>query len=287
MAVGLSAGCSSTRTEAVDGSTPDLPGSVDVPGLPDLPSPQDLVSPQDLASPQDLQSSQDLPGGQVEAGSYDEASCLAATKVPVCDPAASQVTISRATGGPLLAKVTPKSGPCIGASCDKGCEALVVTESPHVPLAPGDTCSLLVTSTDGRSQTVEVSLVANPSPSYWCCGYPLDGRGMWVATNPVIWSPSSILVDFAGDGGATADPCAKCGTNEVCVQSFDGACHGGGITCRTVSEACRNKLRASGRKDCSSNPECQSELCSSPYQCVHNSPCPNEAPEPTLHCYGP
>jgi hypothetical protein len=90
-----------------------------------------------------------------------------------------------------------------------------------------------------------------------------------------------------GGGETTTNPCAQCSASEVCVQSFDGMCGLGTISCRTVSATCRNKLSASGRKSCTSLPECQTELCSSPFQCVIDSPCPNEAPEVALHCYGP
>jgi len=160
----------------------------------------------------------------------------------------------------------------------------------------GSTCDLLVTSTDGRSKSVRLLVVDNPSPSYMCCGYPADGHGIWTVVNAYYFQPNPVVVDFAGDGGAgngdlggesAANPCAQCGTSEVCVQSFDGTCRLGTITCRPVSAACRTKLTASGGKDCKAISECETEFCTSPMRCVYNSPCGTEAPEAQLYCYGP
>jgi hypothetical protein len=108
------------------------------------------------------------------------------------------------------------------------------------------------------------------------------------------------VVPPRADGGATevqpttdlalddaADPCAACTADQVCVQAFDGTCHTGGAGCRTVSDACRTKLLASGAKSCAALSECQSELCWSPYQCVISSPCGTEAPQAAIYCYGP
>jgi hypothetical protein len=91
--------------------------------------------------------------------------------------------------------------------------------------------------------------------------------------------------DLGGDN--VSNPCAACTANQVCVQSFDGTCRTNGVACKTVSDACRTKLLASTAKSCASLSECQSELCSSPYQCVINSPCGTEAPQAALYCYGP
>ena len=33
--------------------------------------------------------------------------------------------------------------------------------------------------------------------------------------------------------------------------------------------------------------ECQTEFCTSPYQCLINSPCGTEAPQAAIYCYGP
>jgi hypothetical protein len=172
---------------------------------------------------------------------------------------------------------------------------------------PGDTCYFLVTSTDGRSQSLRLSVVANPSPSHMCCGYPADGHGIWTAVNDRLLSPAAVVVDFSGDGGVqsadgggtkdalpdgrttgdTPNPCASCAANEVCVQSFDGVCHSGSVACKPVSDTCRSKLSASRVKNCKSIAECESEFCGSPFRCVYDSPCGTEAPTAALYCYGP
>jgi hypothetical protein len=83
------------------------------------------------------------------------------------------------------------------------------------------------------------------------------------------------------------DPCAACTAGQVCVQSFDGTCKTNGPTCKTVSDTCGSKLSASGAKSCTSLSECQSEFCTSPYQCRISSPCGTEAPQAAIYCYGP
>jgi hypothetical protein len=59
------------------------------------------------------------------------------------------------------------------------------------------------------------------------------------------------------------------------------------VTCKTISDACKTKLSASGAKSCASFSECQTELCTSPYQCLINTPCGSEAPQAAIYCYGP
>jgi len=186
------------------------------------------------------------------------------------------------------------SGSCTGLVCPSGCSVAGVLGWPS--MVAGASCDFLVTSTDGRSQSLTLAAVANPSASYTCCGNPSDGRGVWTAVNGLLFSPSSVVVDFASDGGAatwdlggelSANPCAGCAADEVCTQSFDGMCQLGTVTCRPVSETCRSKLTASGAKSCKSIPECESELCSSPFRCVYDPPCGTEAPEAALYCYGP
>jgi hypothetical protein len=240
----------------------------------------------------------------------DEQSCLKATNVPVCDIFPPYAVVTSAAGGPLLAKVEVTAGPCSASACASECDSIGVSAMDGTPA--GTTCNLLVTSTDGRSQSITLTVVATSASGYTCCGYPLDGHGMWVALNSLNFSPSPIVVDFTGDGGAgTVDvdatkdvgadqsttldlagdtgpnPCAQCGANEVCVQSFDGVCHLGTITCRTVSETCRNKLSAMSTKACYSIPECESEFCSSPFRCIYSTPCGTEVPEAAIYCYGP
>jgi hypothetical protein len=91
--------------------------------------------------------------------------------------------------------------------------------------------------------------------------------------------------DLGGDN--TANPCAACTANQVCVQSFDGTCRTSEVACKTVSDACRTKLLASGVTTCSTLSECESEFCASPYRCIYSSPCGTEAPQAALYCYGP
>ena len=229
----------------------------------------------------------------------DEQSCLQATKVPVCDVFPPSTSITSGNGGPLLAKVEVTGGSCTAQTCASGCESINVVGMSGI--SAGATCDLLVTATDGRSRSLRLSVVADASPSSMCCGYPLDGHGMWTTLNTLSFSPNPIVVDFAGDGGVTTvdgaapkdgssdapSPCAKCSATEVCEQWFDGTCHTSGVFCRAASESCRSKLSASGVKSCKSISECNSEFCSSPYQCMISPPCGTEAPEAALYCYGP
>ena len=98
-----------------------------------------------------------------------------------------------------------------------------------------------------------------------------------------IGSPPSTVPPKTDAG----DPCAACTAGQVCVQSFDGTCHTTGPGCITVTDTCRTKLSASGAKSCTSLPECQSDFCSSPYQCRISPPCGTEAPQAAIYCYGP
>ena len=227
----------------------------------------------------------------------DEPSCLLATKVPVCDVFPPSTSITSGTGGPLLAKVDVTSGSCTAQTCASGCASINVVGMSGI--YAGATCDLLVTSTDGRSRSLRLSVVADASPSAMCCGYPLDGHGMWTTLNTLSFSPSPSVVDFSSDGGVTdgaapkdgsadgANPCAKCSATEVCVQIFDGTCHLGTVSCRPASETCRTKLSASVVKNCKSIPECETDFCSSPFRCVYDPPCGTEAPEAAVYCYGP
>lgn len=135
-------------------------------------------------------------------------------------------------------------------------------------------------------------------PSTCYCG----GEGPWVCTADCRTSlplcADAGVTDSAPDTGAdrpadadsgagAASSCSLCSGTEVCVQSFDGMCGGGSVTCKAVSEACRTKLSASGSKSCKSIPECESEFCATPsYRCVYDPPCGGEAKDAQVYCYG-
>lgn len=166
-----------------------------------------------------------------------------------------------------------------------GCSSMTVVGTSSA--TAGAACLVQVTSTDGRRQTVALSVEAKVMP-FTCCGYPTDGHGVWIAPTALSFSPGTVTVDFAADGGAgSATSCAECAATEVCVQSFDGMCGGGRVACKAVSETCRTKLSASGAKSCKSIPECESELCLTPsYRCTYDAPCGSEAKEAQVYCYG-
>jgi hypothetical protein len=74
---------------------------------------------------------------------------------------------------------------------------------------PGGTCDLVAISMDGRSQSVHITVVANPSPIYTCCASNdmQPSPGVWVTLNPTTFSPNTFAVDFTFgtgivDGGA-------------------------------------------------------------------------------------
>jgi hypothetical protein len=128
--------------------------------------------------------------------------CAAATSVGPCLSGIPIATIKRASGGPLLAAVTVTRGTCRADTCVAGCESIgVYNESVTI----GATCDLRLTAIDGRTQSVQLTVVANPSPMYACCGFSqAPSPGQWVALNPGMFSPSSVVVDFAAftlDGG--------------------------------------------------------------------------------------
>jgi hypothetical protein len=137
-------------------------------------------------------------GHETAGPPIDKQSCEASTSAPTCDPGRASATITRAAGGPLLAKITVTSGGCQADACATGCETISVYD----PLAQpgGPTCQLLVTSVDGRVQLVQLSVVQNLSPTYACCD--VLGEPAWVALNPASLSPASVSVRFdATDGG--------------------------------------------------------------------------------------
>ncbi len=129
----------------------------------------------------------------------DEQSCLAATGVLACDPGVASATVRSAMGGTALAKVEVTSGACSGATCS-GCNSLTVHGSASQ--YAGATCDLLITTLDGSKQVAQIAVIANPSPSYMCCGYPLPpNSGRWTAIDPLAFSLSTVLVTAAMDGG--------------------------------------------------------------------------------------
>ena len=161
------------------------------------------VSPGPEAGPEVV----DLPAGpeagtEVSIPTTDPDACAKAATVPVCEPGAAIATISSAAGAPLLAKIAVTSGLCIGASCPSGCTSLSVLDSIS---QVGSICDLEVTAMDGRSQSVRLNVVQNPAPVYACCSYsgtPYSGH--LVALDPTAFSPSSVVVDFAVDGGVSS-----------------------------------------------------------------------------------
>ena len=139
-------------------------------------------------------------GRETAGPPIDKQSCEASTSAPTCDPGRASATITRAAGGPLLAKVTATSGGCQADACATGCETISVYDPLAQPGGPA--CQLLVTAVDGRVQLVQLSIVQNPSPTYACCD--VLGKPAWVALNPASLSPASVSVRFdATDGGIT------------------------------------------------------------------------------------
>lgn len=83
------------------------------------------------------------------------------------------------------------------------------------------------------------------------------------------------LTDAPGPIDA-ADPCAACGTTQLCVQRFDGVCNGA-ISCVPRTASCPANA-------CSM--ECEQAYCPSPYQCMNRAPCGTEVAG-AFTCYGP
>jgi hypothetical protein len=135
----------------------------------------------------------------------DEQSCVQATGVPTCGPGIAVATIYPMTPGQLIAKAEVTSGTCSVTSCRGGCESLTVYQGQGQ--TAGSTCDLQVTMWDGGQQEVHLVLVANPSPHYGCCGYPLPpNAGQWTAMNPVLFQPNPISVSSPIDGGSWDTP---------------------------------------------------------------------------------
>jgi len=144
----------------------------------------------------------------------------AGDSVGICDPGSPVAEITRAAGGPLLAKVAVTSGGCQASACSTGCESIsVYGGSAQIG---GPACQLTVTTVDGRTQSVQLSVVQNPSPTYACCD--VMGRSDGVALDPTIMSPATVSVNFEGtdagfyfgdgglDGGSPEPPSSDAGT---------------------------------------------------------------------------
>ena len=85
--------------------------------------------------------------------------------------------------------------------------------------------------------------------------------------------PSRASVDAAID--TVADLCQPCGSNQICVATYDGTCHGS-VACVARTVDCPNNA-------CSA--ACESTYCSAPFQCQTRSPCGGEPPQ-AFTCYG-
>ena len=74
------------------------------------------------------------------------------------------------------------------------------------------------------------------------------------------------------------DPCTLCTTDEICVQSYGGACGDGVAHCVAKTVECPNNA-------CTE--DCQTAYCgTSLYQCMTRVPCGTESPL-AFTCYGP
>lgn len=123
----------------------------------------------------------------------DPESCARSTILSECLFGRAGATISSAAGGPLLAKIAVTDGPCSADSCASECASIVVYSAANV----GSTCDLEVTATDGRSQSVRLTVVRNPAPHYTCCCGSSPSSCQWAVLDPTTFSPNFVVVDFA------------------------------------------------------------------------------------------
>lgn len=72
------------------------------------------------------------------------------------------------------------------------------------------------------------------------------------------------------------DPCEPCTSDQICVQSFDGAC--------SAITSCVDRVVECPDNTCS--PDCQSAYCAGVSQCENQIPCGTESPR-AFTCYGP
>jgi hypothetical protein len=144
-------------------------------------------------------------GREAVAAPTDPETCAATASVSPCSPGLASATITRSPASPLLAAVTVTRGGCRAETCVVGCESIRVLAGGN--MVGGESCELLVSAVDGRTQLYQIAMVPNPSPTYACCGSPqVLQPGMWVALDPFVLSPSSVVVSFPSlDGGTTLD----------------------------------------------------------------------------------
>jgi hypothetical protein len=129
----------------------------------------------------------------------DPASCAAYAYPAICDPGPAMARIESVDGGPSLASVVVASpSPCLVNGCASGCGSVEVV---NLSGGAGDSCDLIVTASDGRSQSVQLTLVENPKPWYSCC--QVMGKPAWIAMDPVVFAQWSVMVDFPADGGVS------------------------------------------------------------------------------------
>jgi len=153
------------------------------------------------------QSNAELPpvqdaGADAWVAPTDQQSCQNAMVTTICDPGMPGMTVTSAPGGPLLEQVKVTSGACSGNACSEGCNSLAVTGT-SVDDIVGATCDLVATSMDSRSQSIHITVVANPSPAYACCSYNdmQPSPGVWVTLNLTVFSPNTFVVDFTSGTG--------------------------------------------------------------------------------------
>ena len=130
---------------------------------------------------------------------------MQATGVLPCESGGTTTTtLIRATPGTLFLKAEVASGGCsvAGSTCWGGCDSLTIFQGMGQTL--GSTCDLTVSFWGGGETSVHLELVANPSPSFLCCGYPLPPyQGRWIALDPLWFSPGGIVLTSPVDGGSS------------------------------------------------------------------------------------
>jgi hypothetical protein len=138
------------------------------------------------------------------------------------------------------------------------------------PAIGSGSCSLPASQTCTYSLPLTCPCGLPPGPSATC----VCQQGQWVCTNH---NDACLPCPDRGLDGSKKGCVPACGTDQVCVQLFDGTCKTGGPSCKTVGTAC---LTAG----CTA--ACEKELCSSPYQCQNQVPCGTEQGA-QINCYGP
>ncbi len=133
----------------------------------------------------------------------NEQTCVQSTGVLPCEAGGTTMLIRAATPETFFLKAEVTSGSCgvAGAPvCYGGCDSLTIFQG--ISQALGSTCDLLVTFLGGGEQRVHLELVANPSPTSMCCGYPQPpNTGRWVTLDPLRFAPSQVVLGSPMDGG--------------------------------------------------------------------------------------